>query len=130
MAGTGRGAKSKVKVFESMDARDRWQVETYGSVRNAFRTDEDIEDRRPLLYYPDSVWLNDSERLTYLAAAEVNPRKAGEGGGTYIERLARIAVGQVLRVKSWPRPGRMSQDEWQRRVNALQEQAKAILLTP
>lgn len=112
----------KPTVFSSPEERDRWQIRTYGRVRNAFREpDEPPDDRPPIDRRP--FWTSESERLTFEHAAETNPRRTGEGPGTYIARLAAIATGRIQRaVKPMPDPKPQTDAEWNERNNELLRQ--------
>ncbi len=117
----------KPQVFGSMEERDRWQRETYGTVRNAFREPEDVPDERPLVNRRE-FWASESERLTYEHAAETNPKRPDEGPGTYIARLAAIATGRYTQAaKPMPRKERRQTDaEWNERNNELLRQLEEV----
>lgn len=43
----------------------------------------------------EAFWLDESERLTYEHAVEVNPRGKDEGAITYLARIAALAAGRL-----------------------------------
>lgn len=91
--------RPKPQEFHSMEERDRWQIATYGQVRNAFREADEPPDERPVISRRP-FWTDDSEREAYEHVVQSNPRRLNDGPGTYIARLASIAQGRV--VPKWP----------------------------
>jgi len=123
-----RDRSEKARVFDSQEARDRWQIAEYGHVRNGFRTDEEPRDDRPLLVRA-AFWDNESERLTYEHAVETNPCRDGEGAGSYIIRVAETVLERRSRAaaKQMPRP--MSRRQRDEQLAKLRAQAREIEAT-
>lgn len=113
-------------VFASKDERDRFLVATYGYARNGFREPEDPTDERPPIKYGAcrcrgckkngaGTWQNETERMTYLAAVDGNPKGATEGPMAYSQRIATIVEGKYQAIgQTMPRRGK-SQREWTER---------------
>lgn len=101
-------------VFESTEERDRFQVATYGHVRNGWREPDEPTDERPAILhgacrcrgcrrYQREFWRDETERMTYEDAVAANPRGQGEGPATYIKRIGSIVAGKYAQIK----PSRM-----------------------
>lgn len=94
-------------VFESKDERDRWQIKTYGAVRNCCREASDPIDDRPLRYEKNPFWKDEGERQRYERAAHLCPVSAS-GNLTldqYLAEIAKLAEGikpQGTAVKAMP----------------------------
>lgn len=96
---------------EELDRRD--------TGRRAWRWPEEPPDGRPVIDQRP-FWKSESERLTFEHAAETNPRRPGEGPGTYIARLAAIATGRFAQAaKRMPDPKPQTDAEWNARNNEL-----------
>lgn len=119
-------------VFASKEERDRYQISTYGGVRNGWREpDEPTDERPPILYgvcrcrgcqeYGGDVWHDETERMTYHAAIESNPKAEDEGPMAYAQRIAKIVEGKYQRVKSVPHV-RMSRVDRDRQLAKLRGQ--------
>ena len=104
--------RQQVASFDSKDDRDRWQIQQYGAVRNAFREPDEPTDDRPLLTRAP-FWHDGIEQATYEAAA-ANPLLPGEGPFTYIKRISQMVTGEDGGIGKMPRL-RMSQREWERK---------------
>ena len=115
-----------------MEERDRWQIQTYGHVRDAFRWPEEPPDGRPMIA-ADPFWSSDGEQTTYELAVRQNPKRPDELPSVYIARIAAIASGKwqakrdavaaLVKAKAMPAPQRTLTDaEWNERNNALQAQ--------
>lgn len=116
-----RDGQAKARVFDSKEERDQWQIQQYGRVRNAFRTEDDPIDERPLLYHPVPFWSSESERLEYEHAVEGNPIGAAEPGTAYCRRIAAIVERRIgSPPKSFPRP--MSRAQRDARLQELRAQ--------
>jgi hypothetical protein len=119
--------RSTVQVFESKEARDRWQIQEYGQVRNGFRTHGEPPDGRPLLIEPDAFWEDYTEQLAYEAAVEANPKRDGEGLLTYLERIVAEVKGRYEKAgQPFPRPTTRRQRE--AKLAELRTQAKRMAL--
>lgn len=86
------------------------------SGRMGFRDPEidRFEDERPVLIR-SQFWETEAERLTYEAVVQKNPRGAGEGPLTYLERVSAAVTGVYQAAgQKMPRRG-LSQREWRER---------------
>lgn len=117
---------SGVFVFESMEERDRYQIATYGQVRNGWREPDEPTDSRPLIVR-GGAWKDESERLTYEHAMESNPKGADEGPLAYIMRIAGLVQRRrSAAAKDFPKPDRLSPVEYHKRQVELGVQGIAI----
>lgn len=90
--------------------------------RMGFRHEWEGPDERPLIVYPEPFWADESERLTYEATVEDNPRHEGEGPMAYVARLSALVVGKYGRaVQPMPR-ARQSRAERERSLAKLRGQ--------
>ena len=123
----------KAFVFASKEERDRFQVATYGAVRNGWREPEEPTDERQLILYGacrcrgcreygGDVWHDDTERMTYHAAIESNPKREDEGPMAYSQRISRIVEGKYKRVVQAMPHTRMSRIERDRQLQKLRGQ--------
>jgi len=96
-----------------MEERDRWQIATYGQVRNAFREADEPPDERPVISRRP-FWTDESERLTYEHAVETNPRRPTEPPMADIQRIAELAAGRLPKVAKPMSRGREVKGEVQR----------------
>jgi len=114
---------SGVYVFDSMEERDRYQIATYGQVRNGWREPDEPSDGRPMIVR-GGWWGNESERLTYEHAVESHPRRPDEGHGSYIVRIAETVARRKLAAvaKDFPPPERLSPVEFHNRQVELEAQ--------
>lgn len=104
-------ARDNVRDFPALD-----------SGRNAYRTELDPMDSRPLLAWKP-FWADASEQLAYEDAVQQHPLKPGEGAMTYMARISAVVTGRYAAAgQTMPRT-RMSHREWERRQNALKQQA-------
>ena len=96
-------SKARVFVFSSKDERDRWQIETYGRVKNGWREPDDPDDGRPGISRhrcqckgcrerKAGDWTDRMEQATYEAAVAGNPRREGEGPFAYIRRISELVT--------------------------------------
>lgn len=101
-------------VFVSKEERDRFQIDTYGQVRNGFRELDEPEDDRPMIDRDrcrcsdcrdhEGFWKDRTERMTYEDAVEANPRRPEEGPLAYAARISGLVTERYKRaVKSMPR---------------------------
>ena len=72
--------------------RERHEASDTG--RMGFREPDEPPDERPLIARTP-FWKDESEKLTYEHAVQVNPRKPGEGAMTYLQRLAEYVKGKL-----------------------------------
>ena len=64
---------SGVFVFDTCEERDRWQIQQYGHVRNAWREPDAPFDARPLILH-EPVYRDADEQVAYeRAVAEIRP---------------------------------------------------------
>lgn len=131
-------------IFESKEERDRWQVQHYGQVRNAFRTPDEPTDERPCLKECNcracrehqGLWRNHGQREAYETAAtqvmampdfERLPLEqrlkliAAGAGATPTRKAVRLPVRSIAPVRP------LSEDEFNRRVAVLRGQARQIV---
>jgi hypothetical protein len=121
-------------VFVSKEERDRYQVATYGGVRNGWREADDPTDDRPLILrgacrcrgcreYGGEVWHDETERMTYHAAIESNPKREDEGPMAYAQRIAAVVAGKYSRAVQGMPHVRMSRRERDAQLSKLRGQA-------
>lgn len=98
--------REPARIFESKDERDRWQVQTYGAVKDGFRRAEDATDERPLLIDPYPFWRDWEEERRYTRAIRVCPPSTYGHLDVfeYLSEVAKVATGQTGRdvVKAMP----------------------------
>jgi len=98
---------SNAFVFASMEERDRYQIATYGHVRNGWREDDEPSDERPLILhgvcpcagcreYSGDIWRDKTERMTYEDAAEADHPRPED---TLLDYLARVSTAVSGRYK-------------------------------
>ena len=120
-------------VFASMEERDRFQVATYGAVRNGWReVDEPTDERPPILHgacpcagcreYEGDIWRDKTERMTYEDAVTADPIKDDEYRLAYLAKISAKVEGKYERLaKSMPHV-RMSRVERDRQLQKLRGQ--------
>jgi len=112
----------KAPAFGSKDERDRWQISQYGRLHNAFRTDEEPRDDRPLLFEAYPFWVDDTERMTYEQAVDSHPRGDAEGALSYVARIVEIVTGRYARA-GLPLPRQQTRREREESLARLRRQA-------
>lgn len=100
-------------------ARPSHQEQRQDTGRNAYRTEHDPVDERPLLVW-SQFWGSAGEQGAYEAAVENTPRRSGEGPMAYAQRVSAVVTG-AYRQAGQAMPRRMSQRDWQRRQNAVKQ---------
>lgn len=114
--------QAKQGVFASKDERDRWQIETYGAVRNGFREEYEQEDGRPALRILEPPWADKTEQLAYEDAAETDRPRPEDTLLSYLARVSAAVKGKYGGVlPKMRRPG-LSRVERERRVQQLRGQ--------
>lgn len=132
----GDSEPAKPPEFTSQEARDAWQIATYGHVRNGFREPDEPPDGRPVIVR-DPYWRDPAEQDAYEHAVRTNPRRPDEGAMTYIARIAAIVEGrlqlpapkakQLPPAKPMPPKQRQLTDgQWNDRANELERQVEQI----
>lgn len=86
-----------------------------------YRTEFDAPDERPLLYSPHPFWDDETERLTYEAACEVDRPRETDSLLSYLARISATVEGKYQRVKSVPHV-RMSRVDRDRQLAKLRGQ--------
>jgi hypothetical protein len=71
-----------------------------GDGPRAYAEPDDSADGREYVIKRGSFWRDESERLTYEHAVEVNPRKPDEGVMTYVARVAVFAQAKLALLPS------------------------------
>jgi len=124
--------------------------EPFNTGRKGYREPDEPPDERPVIAYTDfrrgykrndfgrivdsdtgeppgdPFWRDRSEQLVYENAAESNPRKAGEGAFSYIQRLAAIAEQEFGRMKEMPQT-KLTRRQTDERLAELRHQTQRIL---
>jgi hypothetical protein len=120
-------------VFASMEERDRYQIATYGHVRNGWREDDEPTDERPLILhgacpcagcreYSGDIWRDKTESMTYEDAIEAAPIQPDEYRLAYLAKISAKVEGKYQRAgKSMPHV-RMSRQERERQLQKLRGQ--------
>ena len=120
-------------VFASKEERDRYQIATYGSVRNGWREGDEPTDDRPLILhgvcpcagcrqYGGDIWQDETERMTYESAAEADRPQDADTLLSYLGRISRAVEGKYARaVRPMPHV-RMSRQERERQMQKLRGQ--------
>lgn len=88
-------------VFDSKEERDRWQIHHYGAVRNCFRTEDERDDGRPLLYHTSPQFKDPEQEARYVKAIRSCP--VSEYGSLrldqYLGEVVKLADGLAARPK-------------------------------
>jgi hypothetical protein len=92
--------------------------------RRGYRHEWEQVDERPLLIYPFPFWQDETERMTYEAAVEANPRREDEGAMSYMARLSAVVEGKYKRIGLAMPHVRMSRVERDRQLQKLRGQAE------
>lgn len=93
--------------------------------RMGFRRDYEPVDDRPLLIDPYPFWADETERMTYEAAVEANPKRADEGPMAYVQRISAAVTGKYQALgKRMPR--RQSRAERDRQLARLRAQGRGM----
>ena len=114
-------------VFLSMEERDRYQVATYGAVRNGFRHEHEPVDSRPLLFYPDPFWESSEERAAWLRAVDACPLEKSKDLDmfVYLAEVGALALSLPGGLRKMPRT-RLTRAEMDARLRLLREQAERL----
>lgn len=124
-------------VFVSKEERDRFQIDTYGRVRNGFREPDEPEDDRPMLdthrcrckgcREHEGFWRDSTERMTYADSVEANPKRDDEGPMAYAARISAVVVGKYQKAGKPMPTMHMGRRERDRQLAKLRAQAKPDL---
>ena len=114
-------------VFASKDERDRYQIATYGAVRNGYREEHEPTDSRPPLKYPEPFFESSEERAAWLRAVQSCPldQYGSMDVFAYLAEVGKVATGLRGNVLSMPRQ-RMSRRERDERLKELRAQARKV----
>lgn len=90
--------------------------------RMGFRSEWEPPDDRPLLVYAEPFWTDDTERMTYEAAAEEDRIRETDSLLSYLERLSATVTGKYKGVlPKMRRPG-LSRQQRTRQLEKLRGQ--------
>ena len=120
-------------VFASMDERDRYQIATYGHVRNGWREDDEPTDERPLILrgvcpcagcreYSGDIWHDKTEQMTYEDAVAAEPIKDDDYRLAYLAKISAKVEGKYRRADKAMPHTRMSRVDRERQLQKLRGQ--------
>ena len=123
----------KAFVFASMEERDRYQIATYGHVRNGWREDDEPDDGRQLILhgacpcagcreYEGDIWRDKTERMTYEDAIAAEPIQPDEYRLAYLAKISAKVEGKYGRLAKAMPHARMSRVERDRQLQKLRGQ--------
>jgi hypothetical protein len=126
-----RTAPDGPRVFDSPGARDVWQRQQYGAIRNGFREEHEATDDRPLLVYPEPFWESHEEMAAWMRAVRACPLSAYGHLDlfAYLGEVAKFAVGLPGGLRKVARGG-MTRRQMDERLRLLHGQADAVLEEP
>jgi hypothetical protein len=127
MALRRHGKPDAPQAFASCDARDHYQRQKYGSVRNGYREEHEPTDDRPLLIYPEPFWESSEEMGAWTRAVQACPlaQYGGMDAFAYLAEVGQLATGMPGGLRKMPRQ-RMTRRQMDERLKALRGQARKL----
>ncbi len=137
MGRSERSEKAKSQVFDSREARDRWQLATYGHVRNGFREPDALPDDRPIVLrgmegIDEDIWVEAARRVMALPDFGELPfeQRLGLIAAAAGRELDFVVRRRHTPVRSMPTVKPMAEAAYNRRMEMLRNQALGIQREP